>query len=218
MTLKTKENYLKAMYMLAEEEGVISLSGLGKKLGVSTPTVNSMVKRFQKEGWVEYQKYKPIELTLQGKKEAALVIRRHRLVEMFLVEKMKFGWEEVHDIAEEMEHVEAEILFDRMNDILGNPAFDPHGSPIPDKDGNVLLRPYLSLSEMKQGDRVIVKALREDNKDFLDYLNSRHICLEMEMLVEQIEAFDKSMTISFEKEPKVNLSKEVCDRLLVERL
>ncbi|MHA7110312.1 metal-dependent transcriptional regulator [Sunxiuqinia elliptica] len=218
MTLKTKENYLKAMYMLAEEEGVISLSGLGKRLGVSKPTVNSMVKQFQHEGWVEYQKYKPIELTSQGKKEAALVIRRHRLVEMFLVEKMEFGWEEVHDIAEEMEHVEAEVLFDRMNDMLGNPAFDPHGSPIPDKNGNVLSRPYLSLSEMRRGDRVVVKALRDDNKEFLDYLNGRHIRLEVEMLVEQIETFDKSMTISIEKEPSLNLSKEVCDRLLVERL
>lgn len=218
MTLKTKENYLKAMYMLAEEEGVISLSGLGRRLGVSTPTVNSMVKRFQLEGWVEYQKYKPIELTSQGKKEAALVIRRHRLVEMFLVEKMKFGWEEVHDIAEEMEHVEAEILFDRMNDMLGNPAFDPHGSPIPDKNGNVLSRPYLSLSEMKPGDQVVVKALRDDNKEFLDYLNSRHIRLGMEIFVEQIEVFDKSMTISFEKKTSLNLSKEVCGRLLVERL
>ncbi len=217
MPLRTKENYLKTMYVLDEEKGVISLSDLGKRLGVSIPTVNSMAKRLHDDGWVIYKKYQPVELTEMGKKEAALIIRRHRIAEMFLVEKLHFGWEEVHDIAEEIEHINSEIFFNRMNELLGNPAFDPHGSPIPDKNGNISCDNYLKLSETEQGDELILKALTEDNNEFLKFLNSKKLRLGIKIVVNHVETFDKSMTISY-NESEVTLSREVCERLFVERL
>jgi DtxR family Mn-dependent transcriptional regulator len=218
MPLKTKENYLKTMYMIDEEIGAISLSELGKRLGVSVPTVNSMAKRLHNEGWVVYEKYKPLKLTGRGRKEAALIIRRHRIAEMFLVEKMNFGWEEVHDIAEEMEHVGSEALFERMNEILGSPASDPHGSPIPDRNGNIFSNNYLKLSEMQEGDKVELKALHDDNNEFLKYLNGKKLSLGAKMTIDNIEPFDKTMTVSYGNESKVTLSKEVCERLFVEPL
>ncbi len=204
--------------MIDKERGVISLSELGKRLGVSIPTTNSMAKRLHDEGWVFYEKYKPVRLTSQGKKEAALIIRKHRIVEMFLVEKMKFGWEKVHDIAEEMEHVDSEALFERMNEILGNPAFDPHGSPIPDKNGNIASCHYLRLSEMQEGDKVSLKALSDDNREFLNYLNSKKLALGVQITVDYIEPFDGSMTVTYKDESAVSLSREVCERLFVEPL
>ena len=218
MPLRTKENYLKTMYMIDKERGAISLSELGKRLGVSVPTVNSMVKRLHHEGWVVYEKYKPVKLTSLGKKEAALIIRRHRIVEMFLVEKMNFGWEEVHDIAEEMEHVDSEVLFERMNEILGNPAFDPHGSPIPDRNGNISSNKYLRLSEMQEGDKVGLKALYDDDNELLNYMNSKKLRLGVQITINHIEPFDKSLTVSYNSESAVTLSREVSERLFVEPL
>ena len=107
-----KENYLKALHYLNQNTSKISLTDLGKSLNVSKPTVNDMVKKFQANGWLIYEKYKPIKLTPKGKKAAALIVRKHRLAEMFLFKIMGFGWEEVHDIAEELEHIQSDLFFD----------------------------------------------------------------------------------------------------------
>lgn len=216
MSQKTKENYLKAMYVIKEEKGVISLSDLGKRLAVSMPTVNSMAKRMHEEGLVVYEKYKPLRLTATGKKAAALIVRRHRIVEMFLVEKMQFGWEEVHDIAEEMEHVQSAALFERMTEMLGNPAFDPHGSPIPDENGKVSSYHHIRLSDTQKGDLVQLKALHDDDTKFLKFLNSKNLKLGVQISVDDVEDFDGSMTISYAENTGITLSHEVCERLFVE--
>ncbi|MGV8092675.1 MAG: metal-dependent transcriptional regulator [Mangrovibacterium sp.] len=216
MPLKTKENYLKTMYLIADDEGKISLSTLSKRMGVSTPTVNSMVKRLRDEGWVIYEKYKPLQLTASGKKEAGLIIRKHRIAEMFLVKKLDFSWEEVHDIAEEMEHIHSEALFDRMDDLLGNPITDPHGSPIPDKNGVMVSRNNLKLSEIGTGSKVKLCALLHSSNDFLVYLNSKKLGLGAEITVVRVEPFDQSMIVSYGRNTATTLSKKVCDQLLVE--
>ena len=135
MPTKTKENYLKAIYFLDLKKNNISITDISLKMNVSKPTTNNMVKKMEEKGWVIYEKYKPIKLTSKGKKLGALIVRKHRLTEMFLSQVMSFGWEEVHDIAEEIEHIHSEIFFDRMDELLGFPTTDPHGSPIPDKKG-----------------------------------------------------------------------------------
>ena len=173
----TKENYLKALYLLADKKGEISLTQLGKTLSVSIPTVNSMVKKLGEVGLVVYKKYKPLQLTRQGKKTASLIIRKHRLTEMFLVEKMGFGWEEVHEIAEEIEHINSAKLFERMDDILGYPTVDPHGSPIPDKNGQVALKEYQPLSGVPAGDKVRLCALTRSSSEFLVFLNQKELKL-----------------------------------------
>ncbi len=218
MNSPTVENYLKALYSLANEQGEVNISNLSSSLDVSKPTVNSMVKSLQQQGWVHYEKYKPIKLTEHGRKAAALVIRKHRLTEMFLVEKMGFGWEAVHEIAEQVEHIQAPLFFDRMDELMDYPKVDPHGSPIPDKDGNVIQQQYKILSDCKAGEEVNLIALNQSSKEFLEFLDSRGIHLKLKITIKSVELFDHSMVVSYENHSSETLSQKVCERLLVEQL
>jgi DtxR family Mn-dependent transcriptional regulator len=177
MPTTVKENYLKALYFLNEKNDRINITELSKKLGVSKPTVNNMVKSLEEKGWVVYKKYKPVQLTAKGKKAAALVIRKHRLTEMFLFKVMGFGWEEVHEIAEQMEHIDSNKLFERMDEILEHPSVDPHGSPIPDINGKVTKREFQHLIDLKLGQKGKLSALENSSKELLQYLNKRKIGL-----------------------------------------
>ncbi len=215
MPTEAKENYLKALYHLHLKNNEISLSELGQNLDLSKPTVNDMVKKLHQKGWVSYEKYKPIKLTAEGKRHAALVIRKHRLAEMFLSKIMGFGWEEVHDIAEEWEHLKSEKLFDRMDELLGFPAVDPHGSPIPDKNGDTVKHNYKSLADFPAGSRVMLKALRDSSTEFLLFLNNKELQLGTEILINQIEPFDKSMSVSYGNYQALVISHSVSNRLLV---
>lgn len=216
MPTQVKENYLKALYYLHLKDPGISLSELGQNLEVSKPAANEMIKKMEREGWVTYEKYKPITLTVKGEKEAALVIRKHRLSEMFLSEIMGFGWEEVHQIAEEIEHLTSNVFFDRMDELLGFPTKDPHGSPIPDKEGNFSKTNYKMLSQIGVGETVRLKGLRNSAKEFLMFLNKKKIGLGVEISVTHIEEFDRSITISYPDHPNVVLSRAVAAKLLVE--
>lgn len=218
MASVTKENYLKALYFLSQKDKAISLTDLGKVMQVSKPTVNDMVKKLQVKGWIEYQKYKPLKLTKAGERAAMVIIRRHRLSEMFLFQIMGFGWEEVHEIAEDLEHIKSEKLFDRMDELMGFPAVDPHGSPIPDKDGHFNKPNYQLLSQMAAGSKVTLKALRDSSTDLLLFLNKKELHLGMEITIQQIEPFDKSMTISYDHSPALIISNAVTNCLLVEEL
>lgn len=216
MPTQTKENYLKSLFYLHAKNHEISITDLGEDLNVSKPTVNDMVKKLAKDGWVIYKKYKPLQLTEKGKKISALVVRKHRLSEMFLSKIMGFGWEEVHEMAEELEHIKSEEFFDRMDQLLGFPSIDPHGSPIPDKSGNFSRPNYQLLSQIKSGQSVVLKALRDSSTEFLLFLNKKEISLGTKIDVEQIEEFDKSMVISYNNQKNIMLSHSVCRRLLVE--
>lgn len=216
MATQTKENYLKALYYLNQKSDEISVTDLGKMMQVSKPTVNNMVKRLEAEGWVKYEKYKPLKITNLGKKTAAIIVRRHRLSEMFLSQEMGFGWEEVHDIAEEMEHITSQALFDRMDEILGYPNQDPHGSPIPDKDGNFDKPNYKPLSHFTKGE-FILKALQESSSEFLNFLNKKQIGLDTTIELENVEEFDKSMIVNYANNKNVTLSQAVCNKLLVKQ-
>lgn len=215
MPSNTKENYLKTIYSLDEVSEKITLSELSRKMNVSIPTVNNMVKRLDEEGWVVYQKYKPIMLTESGKIISARIVRRHRLAEMFLVEHMGFGWEEVHDIAEELEHISSERFFDKIDKILNYPSTDPHGAPIPDKDGKTIRQELKSLSSIAVGKKVILKALNYDSNEFLTYLNHKELALNTVIEMLYIEPFDGSVEVAYGNKEKVVLTKEVCEALLV---
>lgn len=216
MTTPTVENYLKALHLLANEHDQINVSDLSELLQVSTPTANSMAKKLHQAGLIIYEKYRPLVLTEKGKLEAARVIRRHRLTEMFLVEKMGFGWEEVHEIAEQIEHIKSPAFFDRMDDLLGNPTTDPHGSPIPDKHGYMAERDYKKLSECQEGDRVTLIALAFSSSEFLQYLNEKELQLGLPLEILHKEEFDGSTTVRYQDHPSVTLSKMVSEILLVE--
>jgi DtxR family Mn-dependent transcriptional regulator len=216
MSSKTQENYLKALYYLHSKSVDIAVSDVAGVLDVSTPTVNDMVKKLHKAGLLTYEKYKPIKLTDEGLRSAALVVRRHRLAEIFLSQIMGFGWEEVHDIAEEMEHIKSTALFDRMDDLLGYPTADPHGSPIPDKDGNIRVVSFITLSEASIGSTVILRGLKDSNKELLLFLNRKQIQLGTKLVIVDIEEYDRSMYLNYTAGGKQHLSGQVCANLLVE--
>ena len=218
MPSQTKENYLKAMLFLADEKGHFTLTELSKKLGVSTPTANNMVKKLQDQGWVVYEKYKPLKLTRKGSRAAASILRKHRLTEMYLTEIMGFGWEEVHDIAEQIEHISADKLFDRMDQLLGFPTVDPHGSPIPDKHGNIKEREYIKLSELAVGQKAQLCAVEDSSHELLVLLNEKQIKLGTKFFIRSLQTFDQSMIVDYDECYGEVLSKEVTSRLMVEKL
>ena len=214
----TEENYLKALFNLSSKDGETTINELSKQLNIKMPTVNSMMKKLADKKLLRYQPYKPITLTEKGKKEAALVIRKHRLTEMFLVEKMGFGWEEVHQIAEQVEHIQSNLFFDRLDELLGFPKLDPHGSPIPDKTGKLEWLHYSKLSDCKAGDNVRLAAVTFSSEEFLKFLNSRKLQLGLKLTVKTIEPFDGSMVVSHGKNITETISNLVAERLLVEKL
>ena len=214
MNSLTEENYLKALYHLVNENDEVSVNDLSRQLNIKMPSVNSMIKKFAEKNWVKYESYKPIKLTESGKKEASLIVRKHRLTEMFLVEKMGFGWENVHEIAEQLEHIHSEVFFDKMDEILNYPKVDPHGEPIPDKDGNVIQPDFKKLSKCQENEIVELASVTTSSEEFLSFLNKRNLSLGTEIKVLQREDFDQSMKV-FYNDQEENFSKTVCDRLLV---
>lgn len=215
-TTLTEENYLKALFHLVDNEGKVTINELSKFLNVKMPSVNNMMKKFAEKKWVVYETYKPLIVTESGRREAALVVRKHRLTEMFLVKKMNFGWENVHEIAEQLEHVHSQIFFDKMDEILDHPKFDPHGEPIPDKDGNIIAQDLQKLSICEPGETVTFASVTLSDDAFLTYLNDRKLLLNTKVKIVKIESFDKSMTIEIEGKKEI-LSKKAAEKILVKK-
>lgn len=213
-----EENYLKALFSLSNDTGEVNVNDLSKHLDIKMPTVTSMMKKLASKKLVHYESYKPLRLTEIGKREAALIIRKHRLTEMYLVEKMGFGWEEVHEIAEQIEHIKSPEFFARMDELLDYPKFDPHGSPIPDKSGKMVWKKYNKLSECKPGDNVKITAVIDSSDEFLKFLNGKEIYLGLTMKINIVESFDNTMVVSYENHSSETLSHIVCERLLVEKV
>ena len=210
----TEENYLKAIFHLITAENTVTINELSKFLNVKMPSVNNMMKKFMDKGWVVYESYKPLKVTDSGKKQAALVVRKHRLTEMFLVEKMNFGWENVHEIAEQLEHIHSETFFDKMDELLNYPKYDPHGEPIPDKDGNIIAQDLKKLSNCEVKDQVVFAAVTLTDEGFLSFLNDKNLELGQKIEVLEIEKFDQSMLIKISGKELV-LSKIVSEKILV---
>lgn len=214
MNTLTEENYLKGIFHLTTDGNSFTINELSKYLKLKMPTVNNMMKKFADKNWVIYESYKPLLITDLGKKEAALIVRKHRLTEMFLVEKMNFGWENVHEIAEQLEHIKSPIFFDKIDEILNFPKLDPHGEPIPDKNGDIISQDLKKLSQCSENTTVVFSAVKNSSEDFLNFLNDKKLILGTEILVEKVEKFDGSMTVLIRKK-RENLSQMVCENLLV---
>lgn len=215
-TTLTEENYLKALFHLVDNEGKVTINELSKFLNVKMPSVNNMMKKFADKSWVIYETYKPLIVTEKGRQEAALVVRKHRLTEMFLVKKMNFGWENVHEIAEQLEHVHSTIFFDKMDEILDYPKFDPHGEPIPDKDGNIIAQDLQKLSSCELGEIVTFASVTLSDDAFLNYLTERKLLLNTKIKIIKIENFDKSITVEVDGKQEV-LSRKATEKILVKK-
>ena len=218
MNTYAEENYLNALFNIGNEKGVVTVQELSTQLNIKAPSVNSMVNKLADKKLVHYESYKPLKLTDKGKKEAGLIIRKHRLTEMYLVNKMGFGWEQVHEIAEQVEHLQSPLFFDKIDELLGFPKLDPHGSPIPDKQGKIQWVEYTKLSDHKAGDKIKLSAVTHSSDEFLKFLNTRGMYLGIILTVISIEAFDGSMTVSYGKKNKETLSKTVTEKLLTEKV
>ncbi|MBS1548906.1 MAG: metal-dependent transcriptional regulator [Bacteroidetes bacterium] len=214
MNTLTEENYLKAFFHLANDKNEVAVNEISKFLQVKMPTVNNMMKKFAEKKWIVYESYKPIKITESGRKEAALVVRKHRLTEMFLVKIMNFGWETVHEIAEQLEHVHSPIFFDKMDEILQYPKVDPHGEPIPDKEGNIIAQDLIKLSQCQPGKTYVFSAVTISDDDFLTYLNEKKLHLGQLIHLKKIEKYDQSMTIEMDGSTEI-LSAMVCEKLLM---
>ncbi|MDM1040127.1 metal-dependent transcriptional regulator [Empedobacter falsenii] len=216
MNSLVEENYLKALFHLSENgKGEVNVKDLSKHLEIKMPTVNSMMKKLAEKELVIYESYKPLRLSDKGILKASLIVRKHRLTEMFLVDKMGFGWEQVHEIAEQIEHIQSSNFFDKMDELLNFPKLDPHGSPIPDKNGKIEIINYKKLAEFKEGEKVEICAVIGSSDEFLKYLNSKNIHLNDEIEIISVEDFDGTMKVKFLKSNEIeSFSNHVTSRLL----
>ncbi len=215
---KTEENYLKAIYGLESKFGKsVSTNDLANKLKTKASSVTDMVKKLSKKELITYEKYQGVSLTKCGKEIAINIIRNHRIWEVFLVEKLGYKWDEVHEIAEQLEHIKSEELVDRLDDFLEHPSFDPHGDPIPDKKGNIPTRKKaIQLSELGIGEEGIIVGVKNTNNEFLQYLEEMNLTLGKKIQVEKEFDFDKSKIIKTDNQ-SVTISKEVSSHLIIEK-
>ena len=212
----TEENYLKTIYYLATRQaGEVSTNALAEMTATKAASVTDMLRKLADKQLIHYKKYQGVRLTEEGERLALQVIRRHRLWEGFLVEKLGFGWEAVHDIAEELEHVRSEELVSRLDTYLGCPQFDPHGDPIPTLAGDMPQTGYRKLSDATAGENLRLMAVLEHSTEFLQHLDHSDLRLGSVVSVSEINAFDKSVLVAIESGRLVFVSHEVAKNLLV---
>lgn len=218
MITHTEENYLKAIYKISEKDKkAVSTNAISGKIKTSAASVTDMIKRLSTKGLVNYEKYKGVTLTDIGNKHATNLIRKHRLWEVFLVEKLKFDWQEVHDIAEEMEHIQSPELVNRLDDYLSNPKFDPHGDPIPNAEGRYTLRNQIALSDFSVGEAGTLIGVKVHDRPFLEHLNSLNIKLGSEISLTEKNIYDGAVTILLDSKDQKMLSNKVCINLLLRK-
>jgi DtxR family Mn-dependent transcriptional regulator len=216
MLTRTEENYLKAIYKVSEREnGKVNTNAIASITLTSAASVTDMLKRLAEKELILYQKYKGVTLTKSGGKIATDLIRRHRLWEYFLVEKLDFSWADVHDIAEELEHVPSDILIEKLDSFLGHPKYDPHGDPIPNSKGKFTIRAQSSLSSFDIGKKGTLLGVKEHNKDFLEYLNKLKISLGSELEIVEKNSYDGSMMIKINGVSEHLISEKVSKNLLI---
>lgn len=199
MTTKAEEDYIKAIYKIADRDRrAVATNAIAGQIGTSAASVTDMIKRLSDKKLVNYEKYHGVTLTEDGRALATSLVRKHRLWEVFLVEKLQFRWNEIHDIAEELEHLDSTELINRLDAYLGFPRFDPHGDPIPSIEGKFTLRNQVILAEVQTGTSVTVVGVREHDDSFLTHLDDMGLSLTRNLEVIEKYGYDDSMLIEVE--------------------
>lgn len=213
MVTLSEENYLKAIYHLGNQGGkTVSTNAIAEQIDTKASSVTDMVKKLAEKELANYIKYQGVSLTETGRLTAMSVIRKHRLWETFLVNKLNFSWHEVHEIAEQLEHIKSEKLIDKLDDFLDNPTHDPHGDPIPDKNGNYTKIKSKSILDISAGSQGVLISVKDSSKAFLKYLNKNELALGDMIKVVEFEPFDESFTIET-KSKTMSISKNVAENL-----
>ena len=185
---QAEENYLKCIYALEMEHGEeVSTNLIASKIKTKASSVTDMLKKLSAKDLVAYKKYQGVRLTERGRETALRVVRKHRLWECFLVQKLDFKWDEVHEIAEQLEHIESDLLIDKLDAFLRFPKTDPHGDPIPDKHGRMIISETVKVLDMKIGSSGILTGVRDSSGPFLKYLNKKNLALGDKIKVIDIE-------------------------------
>lgn len=215
----SEENYLKTIFDLSNGGATpVSTSAIAAALDAKPPSVTEMVKKLTDKGLTFYEKYQGCILTEAGKNLAIRIVRKHRLWEVFLVQNLGMGWDEVHTIAEQMEHIQSDALIEKLDEYLGFPKFDPHGEPIPDRYGNIARNNFEKLSLLAEGDSGILRAVSCDTTDFLQYLDAENVCLGCVVKILKKFPHDNSLKIEINRTKNINISQKTAELLLIERL
>tara|TARA_Y100000780_G_C13659256_1_gene407864 strand:- start:692 stop:1348 length:657 start_codon:yes stop_codon:yes gene_type:complete len=215
MITLTEENYLKAILAISlNTDGKVSTNAIANEIGTSAASVSDMLKKLQDKKLIKYEKYKGVILSKKGESKAINILRKHRLWETFLVNKLAFGWGEVHDVAEQLEHIKSEELVDRLDAFLNHPKFDPHGESIPTKNGKIPKRNTIPLNELTKGTNGKVMGVTLDEKTFLDYLTKLNISIGTEIELLETISFDQSLSIKVAKQTQ-HISSDVAKHLLI---
>lgn len=193
----------------------VSTNELAEHTQTKAASVSDMLRKLAEKNLINYRKYQGVTLTKEGQHIALSVIRKHRLWEVFLVEKLGFGWDEIHDIAEQLEHIDSKELTEKLDKFLGSPQFDPHGDPIPDAKGKMPSIPSCKLSEVPIDQTVVMVGVLVHSPAFLQHLDKNHITLGCTIKIQEISEFDKSYTILLDNNQSVFVSNEVAKNLLV---
>ncbi|MGZ3752687.1 MAG: metal-dependent transcriptional regulator [Mucilaginibacter sp.] len=214
MNTFTEENYLKAIYHLSLQSASVSTNQIAASLNTKAASVTDMLKKLAEKELINYTKYQGVTLTAPGEKIAISIIRKHRLWEYFLVEKLNFKWDEVHDVAEELEHISSKELVDRLDDFMGHPKYDPHGDPIPDSNGLFKAHELKPVSTLVVNESGVISGVRDHSTAFLQYLEKMQLTIGKKIKIAEINDYDHSVTLLVE-DKKVHISREVANNLLI---
>ena len=215
MVTLSEENYLKAIYHLGKLGSIaVSTNAIAEKIDTKASSVTDMLKKLADKNLVNYKKYQGVNLTEEGRLTAASVIRKHRLWEVFLVDKLNFSWDEVHDVAEQLEHIKSEKLINELDSFLAFPTEDPHGDPIPDREGNLNKSQKIFLSQVNQSVNCSCVGVKDSSANFLKYLDKNNIALGTDIQVLTKEPFDESMTIKI-NDSDLAISKDIANNIYV---
>lgn len=213
---RTIEDYLRAIYRIGERDGKVANAALANELGISAAAVTEMLRKLADAGMLRYKKYQGASLTKAGREAAVETTRRHRLWEVFLIEHLNFKWDQVHELAHQLEHINSEELIDRLDDFLGNPTHDPHGDPIPAKDGTIVQRDLVAISGMQPEETGVVARVSDEYPELLRYASSLGLRIKTQIAVLDRISFDGSVRLKADGKESV-ISEKLADSVFVER-
>ena len=213
-----EENYIKSIYHLQTLNESVSTNALADHLKAKPASITDMLKKLQAKGLLNYNPYKSFKLSRDGNKAALIIVRRHRLWESFLVDKLHFSWEEVHEVAEELEHVRSKKLIDKLDEFLGFPKFDPHGDPIPEANGKINIQQQVPLSHLPVNKQAVITSVQDQSSELLSFLSSFNIIIGTKVEVKRKLPFDNSVEIKFRNKQSLNISEQVANAIQVNPL
>ena len=214
----TEENYIKAIYHLQQNDGNVTTNEVADMLHTKAASVTDMLKKLNAKNILNYEKYQGFTLSGDGKKVALTIVRKHRLWEYFLVEKLQFGWDEVHEVAEELEHISSKKLIEKLDAFLEHPKFDPHGDPIPDVNGKITVQPQINLTDLPLNELAVVTAVGSQSSELLELLKHKKIAIGTKIIIKKKFLFDNSIEIKIQNQAAFTISQQLAQALFVKKI